>query len=172
MLAEKEAIIIEKLKSDRSFVREEIIIDYKIIHELALLQRGLEITPQVLMSQYGNAPSLPKFRPTITIDEVSGNFVAEFKNLGEMRMPLSTDFSLFFTSFLSFTNQLCLSILFTLRLELRTHCFYYVDLALRESNYILEDPVFEPDNYVSLLFRDLISLELIMEDWLPEEKQR
>jgi hypothetical protein len=170
-LAEKESVLLEKLKSDRSFVREEIILDYKIIHEIALLQRGLELLPRLLTKGFGSGNHLPKARPVVELNE-NGHYDAVFKGTIEKRLTFSEDFSAFFESFLSTAHQLSLTCLFSLRLEFRTHSFYYVDLALRESNYILDDPVAEPDAYISLLFRDLINMESIVEEWLPPAEKR
>lgn len=54
-----------------------------------------------------------------------------------------------------------------LRIELRVHCFYFLDLAYREGNYDFEEPSNEPDPYVSNLANDLIRYESIAAEWLP-----
>lgn len=41
ILAQKESLLLEKLKSDRSLHRNEIIFDYRILRSVALLQRSL-----------------------------------------------------------------------------------------------------------------------------------
>lgn len=167
-LAEKEALTMERLKSDRSFVRDEIIMDYRIVHEIALLHRGLELLPRILLARYGCTRGLHASRPSIEGNE-AGLYVATFGGVVETAMAFSETFSAAFGAFLTSSAQLALTCLLTLRLEIRTHAFYYVDLALRESNYLLDDPVNEPDAYISLLFRDLTSLDLVLEDWFPEE---
>lgn len=59
-----------------------------------------------------------------------------------------------------------------LQVEVRVHCFYYIDLAYREGNYLLEEAVNEPDAYISALASDLISLESILSEWLPPQAYR
>lgn len=40
-LAQKESLLLEQLKSDRSLHRNEIIFDYRVLRSIALLQRSL-----------------------------------------------------------------------------------------------------------------------------------
>lgn len=55
-----------------------------------------------------------------------------------------------------------------LRIEVRIHCFYFMDLAYREGNYSLEDPtMIEPDHYISSLANDLVRFESLLAEWLP-----
>ncbi len=62
---------------------------------------------------------------------------------------------------------MALTCLFTLRIELRVHCFYFLDLAYREGNYSSDEVSNEPDPYVSMLASDLIRYEALLAEWLP-----
>lgn len=42
-LAEKEILLLEKLKSDRSLHRNEVILDYRVLRSICLLQRSLVV---------------------------------------------------------------------------------------------------------------------------------
>lgn len=58
--------------------------------------------------------------------------------------------------------------LFMLRIELRMHCFYFLDLAYREGNYDFTSEIgSDPDPYVSSLANDLIRYESLISEWLP-----
>ena len=54
-----------------------------------------------------------------------------------------------------------------MRIELRVHGFYFLDLAYREGSYDLDEFVNEPDPYVSSLASDLMRFESLMAEWLP-----
>jgi exocyst complex component 4 len=169
ILARKESFLLEKLKSDRSLHRNEIIFDYRILRSIALMQRSLELLPQILGdSTFGSVPSFPLFRPEFRSNE-TGRLVSNFFD-GTARgvIPLSGDFDSRYNGFLLTVRKLSETCLFTLRTELRVHCFYFLDLAHREGNYALEEEAGdEPDAYVSSLAGDLIRFEALVTDWLP-----
>lgn len=62
--------------------------------------------------------------------------------------------------------------LFALRLEIRCHAMFYLDLATREGNYYLADEPFEPDPYVWSLNHDVTMIEETMTIALPVNKLR
>lgn len=49
---------------------------------------------------------------------------------------------------------------------------YYLDLAIREGNYLLEQEPFAPDTYISVLTSDLASMEEVFSETLPEKTLR
>lgn len=63
-------------------------------------------------------------------------------------------------------------VLFTLRLEIRTRTIHYLDLAVREGNYMIEDAVLEPDPQIVDLNAELASLDDIFADTLLPEHHR
>ncbi|KAJ3115453.1 hypothetical protein HDU96_000612 [Phlyctochytrium bullatum] len=77
-----------------------------------------------------------------------------------------------FDSILNYYQELSETYLFTLRVELRCHAMFYLDLAMREGNYCLEDEPGEPDPYVSSLNEDLISVEEGASGALPARRIR
>lgn len=72
-----------------------------------------------------------------------------------------------YENFLAAVKDLAETCLFMLRIELRVHCFYFLDLAYREGNYNFEEACNEPDPYVSSLANDLIRFESFVAEWLP-----
>ena len=72
-----------------------------------------------------------------------------------------------YSNFIGAVNRLAMTCLLVLRIELRMHCFYFLDLAYREGNYVLEEACNEPDPYVSSLASDLIRFESMTAEWLP-----
>lgn len=72
-----------------------------------------------------------------------------------------------YQNFIAAIRRLAVNCLFILRIELRVHGFYFLDLAYREGSYDLEEFVNEPDPYVSSLASDLMRFESLMAEWLP-----
>ena len=60
--------------------------------------------------------------------------------------------------------------LFTIRIELRVHTMYFLDLAIREGNYLLETEPFGPDAYIAYLNGDLATCDEILSEALDERK--
>ena len=63
-------------------------------------------------------------------------------------------------------HRLSETILWTLRLEVRCHCLFYIDYALREGTYEVEDAS-EPDAYIIALNYDLLKLDSVFARYLP-----
>lgn len=62
--------------------------------------------------------------------------------------------------------------LFTLRLEIRCHAIFYLDLAIGEGSYYLEDSNPDPDPYIDTLNSELSSFEEMVSNTLPLRTQR
>jgi exocyst complex component 4 len=168
MLAQKESLLLERLKSDRSLHRNEIIFDYRILRSVALLQRSLELLPKILAdSNLGTVPSFPLFRPEFRPDENGKLLCNFFDGANRGVMACSPAFETAYVNFIASVQRLSETCLFTLRTELRVHCFYFLDLAYREGNYDFEESSNEPDPYVSNLANDLIRFEAFVAEWLP-----
>ncbi|KAJ2029882.1 exocyst subunit [Coemansia sp. S610] len=60
--------------------------------------------------------------------------------------------------------------LMTLRIEVRAHCTYYLDLATREGSYNLDSDAVEPDQYIQALNADISTIEEKMESCLPADR--
>lgn len=101
--------------------------------------------------------------------------------LFEEKLPSKSDFFLLlfmlkiswhhysrrFDALLTTYQQLAETCLFTLRLEGRCHTLYYLEMAIRDGNYHLEDETFEPDPYVITLNSDLMELDDCINASLP-----
>jgi exocyst complex component 4 len=49
---------------------------------------------------------------------------------------------------------------------------YYVDLTMKEGNYIVDEEVIEPDSYIWALNNDLTVAEELLTNALPNQKLR
>jgi exocyst complex component 4 len=76
-----------------------------------------------------------------------------------------------FDALLTTYQQLAETCLFTLRLEGRCHTMYYLEMAIRDGNYHLEDETFEPDPYVITLNSDLMELDDCINASLPPKDE-
>lgn len=62
--------------------------------------------------------------------------------------------------------------LLTLRLEIRCHAFYFLDLAFIEGNYELDDEPSELDPYIIELNQDMVKAEEAIADIMPRDRVR
>ncbi|KAJ2456678.1 exocyst subunit, partial [Coemansia sp. RSA 2322] len=67
-------------------------------------------------------------------------------------------------------HALSVQCLMTLRIEVRAHCTYYLDLATREGSYKLDSDAVEPDQYIQALNADISTIEEKMESCLPADR--
>lgn len=65
-------------------------------------------------------------------------------------------------------SELCL---FVLKIELRLHCYHYLD-AVKKTNYWLTEEPTEPDVYIDELNRDLGEAAEVLQTYLPKLKIR
>ncbi|KAI9249990.1 Sec8 exocyst complex component-specific domain-containing protein [Sporodiniella umbellata] len=86
-------------------------------------------------------------------------------------LPLRGDIATRFDALLTTYQQLAETCLFTLRLEGRCHTMYYLELAIRNGNYCLEDESFEPDPCVITLNTDLMELNDCVNACLPSHDE-
>ncbi|KAI8878211.1 hypothetical protein K501DRAFT_196399 [Backusella circina FSU 941] len=86
-------------------------------------------------------------------------------------LPLRGEIARRFDTLLTTYQQLAETCLFTLRLEGRCHTMYYLEMAIREGNYHLEDETYEPDPYVITLNADLIELDDCINASLPPKDE-
>ncbi|KAJ2080940.1 exocyst subunit [Coemansia sp. RSA 988] len=142
----------EVLKTDRSLNPYELIFDVKRLVSIAQLHQTLEW----LLVQLNN---ISADRTTV---------------LGRHDGPTSTallkrhegDKSRVVNRYLSLSVQ-CLIVL---RIEVRTHCIHYLDLAMREGDYQLDSEALEPEPYIQALNADISTIEEKMEACLPANK--
>ena len=87
-------------------------------------------------------------------------------------LKYSRDFSRRYQAIINDYGRLRQVSLFTLRLEFRCHTLYFLDLALREGNYFLNDDANEPDPYIWAFNADLSSAEETMQVALPPARIR
>ncbi|UZJ53559.1 hypothetical protein CBS101457_002879 [Exobasidium rhododendri] len=87
----------------------------------------------------------------------------------ELKLPLRKEMAVRFDALPKTFEHLSHVILFTLRLEIRARTIHYLDLAVNEGNYMIEDAVLEPDPQIVDLNAELASLDDIFTDTLLPE---
>ncbi|RHZ59662.1 hypothetical protein Glove_362g4 [Diversispora epigaea] len=87
-------------------------------------------------------------------------------------LPLTGEMANRLDALLATFQQLAEQCLFTLRVELRCHAMYYLDLATREGNYQLDYEAYEPDPYVLALNAGMVKFEDIISVNLPLLERR
>ncbi|KAJ1548948.1 hypothetical protein HK405_012485 [Cladochytrium tenue] len=88
----------------------------------------------------------------------------------DLTLPLNESMSARFDTIINYYQELAETFLFALKMEIRCHCMYFLDLALREGNYYLEDEPSEPDPYVDALNQDLIMVEEAIDSCIPTRR--
>lgn len=171
LLSEKEAIVMERLKGDRSIGKNELLFDPKVLRELALLQRSFEQVKKLIYSgkyeKSNNRASMTK----IVEDESKNLHLHVYEDGKKSIFKLGSSFDAKFLIFSELLEKLAQTCLFTLHCEIRTHSFYFLDLAFREGSYKLDQlPVNEPDPYVLTWTGDLLNLADSLSDWFPLSK--
>lgn len=170
LLAEKETIVMERLKGDRSIGRSELISEPKTLRDLALLQRSFEQLRALIFSGRHSAHQNAQDTIKLVSDESSGMHLHVCEGGRKAVIKMSAAFDAKFSVFSDLLDKLALTCLFTLHCEIRTHCFFYLDLAFREGQYRLDRATGEPDPYVLNLTADLLELSSCLSDWFPLSK--
>ena len=159
LLSEKEILLISEIKLDRSLHVSEIIFDYKRIRRLCEMQ----ISSKWLVHQLEQEP-----RNVIT--NTKHQTAASNKNFASMNANIKTvNRCLEIDELLFRIKDLQRVFLFTVRLEVRVHLIYYLDLVLREGSFCLTpDADIQPDAYALTLNLDLIKIQIITSEALSK----
>eukprot|EP00002_Diphylleia_rotans_P023131 TRINITY_DN4545_c0_g1_i1.p1 TRINITY_DN4545_c0_g1~~TRINITY_DN4545_c0_g1_i1.p1 ORF type:complete len:966 (+),score=184.81 TRINITY_DN4545_c0_g1_i1:51-2948(+) len=149
----------ERLYNKMSLNADQILVDSSVLNALGILCDSMEwMTERIEMIGTGSAMSK------------SGS--VRTKTLGSQ--SLTTNRQLMFKSFeplaLKFYN-LSERCLFTIRVELRCQCFYYMN-GIKSAFYVLEDEPAEPDVFVLDLSKVILLMEELMAVVLPEDKRK
>lgn len=176
-LNEKEMEIEIQLKQKRSLHTSELLFDVKKISLLATLAHSMKwFVAQVSdmigsgspMSSSNLSSSLSNASIILSSADPDGQISDKPPTIREM-----TEFSSHFDSLLVNFRNLADLCLFTLRVEIRCHTMYYLDLAVREGIYYIkiEDPI-SPDSYLTTLNSDLADCEESLRDYLTVDDLR
>ncbi|KAI9491703.1 Sec8 exocyst complex component-specific domain-containing protein [Zychaea mexicana] len=181
-----------KLKEERTFDTEELIFESKRLVALGRLYHSLkwfvrEIWELRMPNQQLKLPSLPsgsfgkdnfENECGLTESASSRRWSLAGHNKGSMQddygpvlLPLKDEAARRFDTLLTTYQQLAETCLFTLRLENRCHVIYYLEMAMQEGNYYLEDETYEPDPYIITLNQDLVELDDCITASLPPKDE-
>ncbi|TPX72632.1 hypothetical protein SpCBS45565_g00189 [Spizellomyces sp. 'palustris'] len=174
-LSQKETFLEMKLKKERSFHRSELIMELRTLQAIASLHHSIEwfisqvsrlfVTDTAKMRV---APFLSQLKTRKGSSEsLDSYFKLSSESLPDLRVEYEENLQLWLTPEMAQKFQTVVSdvqrlsdlCLFVLRVELRCHSMYYLDLAMREGSYYLEDDSLEPDPYIGLLNLDLSTIE-------------
>ncbi|KAI9476110.1 MAG: Sec8 exocyst complex component-specific domain-containing protein [Benjaminiella poitrasii] len=182
-----------KLKNDRLLEADELIFDSKKLIALGRLYHTLKwfvreiwelrtarVPPSVFHSTtklLGQIHSSTQNESTEAKNskQWSNQGINQSKEIEDDASPvllaLRGEIAKRFDALLTTYQQLAETCLFTLRLEGRCHTMYYLEMAIREGNYYLEDETYEPDPYVITLNSDLMELDDCINASLPPKDE-
>ncbi|KAJ3217398.1 hypothetical protein HDU67_007981 [Dinochytrium kinnereticum] len=171
-----------KLKKERSFHRNELIFEPRKLKALASMHYSLVSQLRMTDKIRRRIPTLRSLKASEKSTTSVENYTKwstdslpalPFDTEDDVQLPLNVEMGSRFDSILNYYQELSETYLFTLRVELRCHSMFYLDLAMREvGNYNLADEPGEPDPYVSLLNEDLINVEEGVNNALPTRRIR
>ncbi|KAJ2777681.1 exocyst subunit [Coemansia interrupta] len=149
---EREIRIEENLKTERSLHLNELVFDLKRLLCVAELHQTLEwVLVQLNKISADRAQVLSKH------DGVTSAALLKRHDADKAKV-------------VNRYSTLSVQCLMVLRIEVRAHCTYYLDLATREGNYNLDSDAVEPDQYIQALNADVSAIEEKMESCLPADK--
>jgi exocyst complex component 4 len=194
VLSSKETLVELKKKGERSFHRSELLLDSRRIQQLASLLYGMQwlldqINQLRTAEQAGQdytvgLGDLPKNNDRLQViinpyyqkafSTISEESIFEIKFDADGRIDLVLDKAMeeSFDNITANFSQLIQHVLFTIRIEIRCHTIFYLDLAIREGNYNSEEEHPEPDPYIGLLNTDLTMMEEMISESLPPRLSR
>ncbi|OUM68032.1 hypothetical protein PIROE2DRAFT_4315 [Piromyces sp. E2] len=175
-LAKEELNIELGLKQDRSFERGELIFDYNKLEALANLNHSLEwlvfqikrlLSQNIKINKSAFDEKIMSSSSSLEINDLMNTNSNESLAMHQPKQdkPVSLEIS----EEMQNLSEMCL---YALRIELRCHSMFYLDLSFREGNFLLDNEIPEPDSYVFMLNKDLTKCEEIMKSILKPNKIR
>ncbi|KAG4084718.1 hypothetical protein H8356DRAFT_1743378 [Neocallimastix lanati (nom. inval.)] len=186
-LAKEELNIELGLKEDRSFERGELIFDYNKLEALAnlnhslewlvlqikrLLSQNIKINKTTLDEKIMSSSSSLEINDLMNTNSNESLAMHQPKSDKPISLEISEEMQNRIVSILNNFQNLSEMCLYALRIELRCHAMFYLDLSFREGNFLLDNEIPEPDSYVFMLNKDLIKCEEIMKSILKPNKNR
>ncbi|KAJ3350234.1 hypothetical protein HDU83_009804 [Entophlyctis luteolus] len=177
-----------KYKKGRSFSRGEMIFDLRTLRQIAHMHHSLDwfiaqITHLRMVDSAHRVTPLLKPRQKDATDSNQSlasdpHASAEslpplvFDNSDDAHLPLNEEMAKRVDSILSYYQEISETFFFALHVEIRCHALYYLDLAMREGTYHMENEPYEPDQYIDALNEDLVLIQEALSLALPLRKIR
>ena len=175
-----------KKKGERSFHRSELLLDPRRVQQLGSLLYGMQwVLDQIdhlrkaedSGQDYSTGQTeilQPRDRLQKTFSTISDESLFDLKFDADAKIDLVLDAAMeeSFDHITSNFRQLIQHVLYTIRIEIRCHTIFYLDLAIREGNYNSEEDHPEPDPYIGLLNTDLTMMEEMISESLPPRLSR
>ncbi|KDQ19891.1 hypothetical protein BOTBODRAFT_142567 [Botryobasidium botryosum FD-172 SS1] len=89
-----------------------------------------------------------------------------------LRLPLTRAMAMRFDALLKTYEQLAELVLCTLRIDLRCRTIHYIDLAVQQGNYYIDNEAFEPDPHIMDLNAELAECDDRISSTISEREQR
>ncbi|ORX76849.1 hypothetical protein BCR32DRAFT_69784 [Anaeromyces robustus] len=184
-LAKEELNIELGLKEDRSFERGELIFDYNKLEALAnlnhslewlvyqikrLLSQNIKINKSTLDEKIMTSSSSLEINDLMNTNSNESLAMHQPKSDKPISLEISEEMQNRINNILNNFQSLSEMCLYALRIELRCHSMFYLDLSFREGNFLLDNEIPEPDSYIFMLNKDLIKCEEIMKSILKPNK--
>jgi len=186
-LAKEELNIELGLKQDRSFERGELIFDYNKLEALAnlnhslewlvfqikrLLSQNIKVNKSTLDEKIISSSSSLEINDLMNTNSNESLAMHQPKQDKPISLEISEEMQNRINGILNSFQSLSEMCLYALRIELRCHSMFYLDLSFREGNFLLDNEIPEPDSYVFMLNKDLTKCEEIMKSILKPNKIR
>ncbi|KAI9101019.1 Sec8 exocyst complex component-specific domain-containing protein [Phlyctochytrium arcticum] len=188
-LTQKETYLEMTLKKDRSFHRSELIMELRNLQAIASLHHSVEWfigkMSRLFVAKNTKLQIAPLFvhlknNKGSSSESLDSYFKLSSESLPELpvepqedlQLGLQPDLIQKFQAVLTDYQKLSDTCLHVLRVELRCHSMYYLDLAMREGTYFLDDDSQEPDPYIGLLNLDLSTIEEALSAVLHPQRTR
>ncbi|CAG8550348.1 2665_t:CDS:10 [Diversispora eburnea] len=192
VLCQKEIQVEMDLKKNRLIRSSELITENKKLMSLGSLYHSLKWFNAKIWEMRGRSAKSASSNANAMDDSGLAKINKRWSQFGELTnfdvspkeekdnnetqdntsLPLTGEMANRLDALLATFQQLAEQCLFTLRVELRCHAMYYLDLATREGNYQLDYEAYEPDPYVLALNAGMAKFEEIISVNLPLLERR
>lgn len=153
--------------------RSDFITSRKKLIALGHLEHSLQWFLRHISRLKPTDQSLPvSVRPRARLSVIQGVSSGVSSADQEWRLPLSSDMAARYDTLPRTYRLLSHTILFTLRMEIRARTLHFLDLAIAEGNYLVEESAAEPDPHVVDLNAELANLDDIIADSVTPEYHR
>ncbi|KAF3938669.1 hypothetical protein ABW19_dt0206120 [Dactylella cylindrospora] len=169
----KETLVFFKLKGDTGVGYVDIISDRKTIYYLCVLYNSMNWFSRKLNKLRHGAPiedSKDERVKTRRWTHVNTQLARDAA--APVYLPLTRELADVFDGVVNTYTELANTILFTLRAEARAHAAHYVDQALKETSWVLENEASEPDSQILTLNTDLVWFDQDITGLLRGEEQK
>ncbi|TFK56605.1 Sec8 exocyst complex component-specific domain-containing protein [Heliocybe sulcata] len=163
---------------DNSVKKEDLISPLRNLAALGTLYHSvtwlaIELNNLKSTSEEATSPTSPlKFEPlSANTPYTALPVVPASQSNDELTLSLSREMALRFQALLKTYDQLSELMLYSMRMDVRCRTIHYLDVSMRQGNYVLDDEPTEPDAFIVDLNKELIDCEESITSSLPLRQQ-